>query len=112
MGGHWAIWLSQRPELPIGATVLYYAARAGSFAASPSSFLAHFAEDDPWVSRSARRRMEAAIAKADRPYQAYDYPGTGHWFAEQDRVQDFHPDAAALAFRRTVEHLRGTIGRR
>ncbi len=34
MGGHWAVWLSQRPELPIGATVLYYAARGGSFAGS------------------------------------------------------------------------------
>ncbi|MDJ0896314.1 MAG: dienelactone hydrolase family protein [Alphaproteobacteria bacterium] len=112
MGGHWAVWLSQRPELPIGATVLYYAARAGDFTASQSSYLAHYAEEDPWVSRTARRRMEAAIAKAGRPYQGFDYPGTGHWFAEQGRDQDFAPDAAALAFGRTVMHLKEKLCRK
>jgi len=53
MGGHWAYWLAQRPELPIAATVTFYAARNGNYAASNSSFLAHFAEDDPWVSRAS-----------------------------------------------------------
>ena len=27
MGGHWAYWLSRRPELPISKTVTFYAAR-------------------------------------------------------------------------------------
>lgn len=112
MGGHWAVWLSQRPDLPIGATVLYYAARAGSFRDSHASLLAHYAETDPWVSRAGRRRMESEIAKADRPYQAFDYPGTGHWFAEADRDGDYAAAAAELAFRRTVEHLTNTLGRR
>ena len=31
MGGHWAAWLSQRLEYQIVATILYYAARVGSF---------------------------------------------------------------------------------
>ena len=30
MGGHWAVWLSQRLDLPIAATVLYYAAPAAT----------------------------------------------------------------------------------
>ena len=56
--------------------------------------------------------MEAAIAKAGRPYQAFDYPGTGHWFAEQNREEDFAPDAAKLAFGRTVKHLKETLRRK
>ena len=55
--------------------------------------------------------METAIAKAGRPYQGFDYPGTGHRFAEQDRDEDFAPDAAALALQRTVKHLRETLRR-
>jgi carboxymethylenebutenolidase len=54
MGGHWAYWLAQRPELPIVATVTFYAARNGAYTASNSRFLAHFAEDDPWVSNARK----------------------------------------------------------
>lgn len=31
MGGHWAYWLSRRPELPISKTVTFYAARDGDY---------------------------------------------------------------------------------
>ena len=109
MGGHWAVWLSQRSDLPIGATVLYYASRAGSFRRSHSSFLAHYAQTDPWVSAAARRKMESEIEKAGRPYTAFDYPGTGHWFAESDRPGEYAPDAAALALERTLIHLQETL---
>ena len=85
MGGHWAVWLSQRPEYRIAATVLYYAARGGDFGRCTASILAHFADDDPWVSLRARNTMEKAIRKAGCSYHAYDYPATRHWFAESDR---------------------------
>jgi carboxymethylenebutenolidase len=105
MGGHWAIWLSQQKDLPINATILYYAARAGNFEASRSSYLAHFADHDPWVKPETRRRMEKAIASADQPYAAFDYAGTRHWFSETDRAEDYDPAAADLALRRTAQHL-------
>lgn len=109
MGGHWAVWLSQRPEYGLSATVLYYAARGGDFGRSRSSYLAHFADHDPWVSRGARASMERALRLAGRPYGAHDYRGTGHWFAESDREADFRADAAALAFGRSVRHLRDAL---
>lgn len=105
MGGHWAVWLSQQPNLPIQSTVLYYAARAGNYANSKVSFLAHFAESDPWVSGSARRNMERAISNAGCAYTAFDYPGTGHWFAEIDRPEAYDAASAELAFGRTIAHL-------
>lgn len=105
MGGHWAVWLCQQPDLPIRSTVLYYAARAGNYAHSRASILAHFAENDPWVSRSARRNMERAISKAKCDYRAFEYPGTGHWFAESDRPEAYDVASAELAFERTIAHL-------
>lgn len=107
MGGHWAVWLSQRPEYNIEFTALYYAARAGDFAQSTSRYLAHFAPDDPWVSSSARRGMERSLSRAGCPYRAFDYPGTGHWFAESDRQGAFDPAASKLAFDRTARFLSG-----
>jgi carboxymethylenebutenolidase len=109
MGGHWAVWLSQRPKYDVSATVLYYAARGGDFSACRSSFLAHFADDDPWVSPSARRTMAAAIRKSGCAYRAFDYPGTGHWFAESDRPAAFRAGPASSAFERTARHLSQTI---
>ena len=53
IGGHWAYWLAQRPELPIAATITFYAARGGDYSKSASSFLGHFAETDEWVSAAS-----------------------------------------------------------
>lgn len=106
MGGHWAVWLSRQPELPVRSTVLYYAARGGDFSECRASILAHFAQDDPWVSASARRGMERALARAQCRYRAHDYPGTGHWFAEADRPEAYDKAAADLALERTIAHMR------
>lgn len=105
MGAHWAVWLSQQKGNRVAAAVLYYGARGGDFSASRASYLAHFAEADHWVSPTARAGMERALARAGRPYRALDYPGTGHWFAESDRTQDYVPEAAERAFAETVAHL-------
>lgn len=104
MGGHWAVWLSQRPQYRIAATVLYYAARAGDFSQSRSAYQAHFADADPWVGVAARRGMERAIARAGNRYAAFDYPGTGHWFAESDR-DAYDAGAADTALGRTAAFL-------
>lgn len=106
MGGHWAVWLAQRPEYRIVATVLYYAARGGSFDHSRSDFLAHFADRDDWVSSGARKRMERAIGASGGRYQGYDYPGTRHWFAESERHGEFDASSARRALDRDLDFLR------
>lgn len=110
MGGHWAYWLAQRPELPIAATVTFYAARDGDYSASPSAFLGHFAETDEWVSAASARRLERSLSRAGREYRLHTYDGTGHWFFEADREDAFDPEAAALAWQRTVSFLAGRLG--
>lgn len=104
MGGHWAVWLASRAQYRLSAAVLYYAARACEFHPG-TCWQAHFAATDPWVSRAARRAMEIALRRSDCPYQSFDYPGTGHWFAESARPDAFDPDAAALARSRDLSFL-------
>jgi len=110
MGGHWAYWLAQRPDLPIVATVTFYAARDGDYSQSRSSFLAHFAEADEWVSAAGIRRLQRSLAKAGRAFEFHTYPGTGHWFFEDDRADAFQPEAAVLAWRRTLDFLKQRMG--
>lgn len=105
MGGHWAVWLSQRPEYDVVATVLYYAARADDFSQCRAGVLAHFAGQDTWVSTSARRNMERAISRSGCSYCAYDYAGTGYWFAEMERSAEFNESAAKLALKRDLHHF-------
>jgi carboxymethylenebutenolidase len=109
MGGHWAVWLSQRPEYQISATILYYAARGGSFEQCQASILAHFADKDDWVRPTARKTMEHAIGKTNCAYRSHEYPGTTHWFAESDRSVEFDAPCASQALERDIEFLRATL---
>lgn len=105
MGGHWAVWLAQRPEARVGAVVLHYATRAATKPGSPVPLLAHFAEDDPFVTVAGRRTMERSFERLGWPYTAMDHPGTGHWFAEPTETA-FDDAAAKRAFEATCRHLR------
>lgn len=106
MGGHWALWLAQRPELPIRATVVFYAARSGDFSRSKSRFLFHFAETDAWVSAASVRKLKKSIELTGRENTFRVYPRTTHWFFERNRPKAFDKNAAAVAWRRTLAFLR------
>jgi carboxymethylenebutenolidase len=106
MGGHWALWLAQRPELPIAATVVFYAVRNGNFSHSHSRFLFHFAENDDWVSAANVKKLKRSLEIAGKNASYYEYPGTTHWFFESDRPEAYHPEAAALSWKRTLAFLR------
>jgi hypothetical protein len=108
MGGHWALCLAQQPELPISSTVVFYAARNGDFRQSQSRFLFHFAEEDQWVSAASVRRMKKSLEAAGKGFTCYDYPGTTHWFFENDCRDAFHPSAATLAWERTLKFLQAS----
>lgn len=106
MGGHWALWLSQRPELPIGATVTFYGSRAGDYSSSRAVFLGHFAVKDDWVSDAALKKLKKSLETAGRVAEFFVYPDTSHWFFESDRADAFNSQAAELAWKRTVKFLR------
>ncbi len=105
MGGHWALWLAQRPELPIGATVVFYAARSGNYTRSRSRFLFHFAESDDWVSAASVKKLKSNLAHSNADATYYAYPGTTHWFFENDRKDAFNKSAAVAAWKRTIAFI-------
>lgn len=108
MGAYWALWLAeQEPEL-IRAVTLFYGTNggAGDFQQSIAAFLGHFAENDPYETEESIRALEENLKGANRPTRFYTYPGTGHWFIEEDRLDAYNPQAAKMAWDRTIAFLR------
>jgi len=89
--------------------VTFYGARAGDYAKSRSAFLGHFAEKDAWVSGAALKKLKASLAKANRVAEFCVYPDTNHWFFESDRADAYNPQAAELAWERTVKFMRKNL---
>jgi len=113
LGGYWALWLAQeKPEL-IRSVVLFYGTNGGggNFQQSKAAFLGHFAADDPYETESGIQELERNLKGANRPTTFYTYPGTGHWFFEQDRQDAFKTKSAQLAWERTLKFLDDTIAR-
>lgn len=113
LGGYWALWLVQeKPDL-IRSVVLFYGTNGGggNFQQSKAAFLGHFAADDPYETESGIQELERNLKGANRPTTFYTYPGTGHWFFEQDRQDAFKTKSAQLAWERTLKFLDDTIAR-
>jgi carboxymethylenebutenolidase len=98
----------------LGAVVAFYGA-APDLAAVPrikAPLQLHYAENDERVNATAPA-YEAALKANHVKYEVHRYPGTQHGF-NNDTTPRFDKDAAALAWRRTLEffqkHLRGGAG--
>jgi carboxymethylenebutenolidase len=110
MGASWGMWLATRAPDTVAATTLFYGSQDIDFEASRSAFLGHFAEHDEFVSDDQRVEMEAHLRLLGKDVDFHLYPGTGHWFFEQDRPPAYDARAAELAWERTVEFFRDRLG--
>ncbi len=108
MGASMALWLAARLPDAIGAVVSFYGAQSIDFDEATARFQGHFAEDDHLVSEEDRVVTESFIRLGENQTEFHLYPGTRHWFFEPGDSYD--PAAAELAWERTLDFLRRTIG--
>lgn len=105
LGAFYALDLSAaRPEL-VRSVVLFYGCGDADFSRSRATYLGHFAEHDPYEPAANVDALETALRQAGRPVTFHRYPGTGHWFCEPDRTDAYEPEAANLAWERTLAFL-------
>ncbi len=104
MGASMALWLAARVPASVAATTVYYGDQEIDMAEAQSAFLGHFAEDDPYVDDDTLALLEAELHLDELEVEFHRYPGTRHWFAEDDRPEH-DPQAAALAWERTLAFL-------
>jgi carboxymethylenebutenolidase len=107
LGAAWAARLSVlRPDL-VSAVVLFYGTTKTDFDQANAGFLGHFCVEDDWEPRAGVAALQAALVEAGRPTTIYFYEGVGHWFFEADRPEAYNPEAAQLAWERTLAFLAG-----
>ena len=106
LGAYFALDVSVSDPERVWAVVLFYGSGPGDFSKAKASYLGHFAENDDYEPVEYVDGLEVGLRKAGRPVTFYHYPGTGHWFCEPDRVGAYNPQAAELAWQRTLEFLK------
>lgn len=109
-GAAWGLLLATTfKPADFGAVVLFYGNHPGlerdDYAQAEAAFLGHFAENDPYEDGDDVRHSLAEIHKAGREAAYHFYPDTGHWFFEPNRPDAYRPEAAQLAWTRTLTFL-------
>jgi carboxymethylenebutenolidase len=105
MGAAWSLVLaSERPE-DFHKAVLFYGAGEGDYAKMKVEVLGHYSDTDEWEDIDYVRSMENEMRNAGMKTNFHIYPQLPHWFFEEDRPE-FNPEAAELAWTRTMEFLR------
>ena len=105
LGGAYALDMSVTLAEEIAAVVTFYDSYPGlDYRRASAAYLCHFAEDDPFESAESVAEMEQALQAAGRPVTFYTYPGTKHWFFEENRPE-YDAEAARIAWERTIEFL-------
>ncbi len=105
MGAAWSLLLSTLKPENVGAVVVFYGTYPIDFSMATASYLGHFAPEDEWESMADVRATEDKIRGAGKEVAFHFYPGTKHWFVEENRPVEYNRDAADLAWKRTLEFL-------
>ena len=105
MGAAWSLLLSTLKPENVGAVVVFYGTYPIDFSMARASYLGHFAPEDEWEPMADVGATEDKIRGAGKEVAFHFYPGTKHWFVEENRPVEYNRDAADLAWKRTLEFL-------
>ena len=109
MGAGWSYSLSIMKPETIGAVVVFYGSYPVDFSKSQASYLGHFSPEDEWEPVADVRATEEKIRGAGREVEFHFYPGTKHWFVEENRPVEYNRAASDLAWKRTLEFLNSKL---
>ena len=105
LGDAYALDMSVTLAEEIVAVVIFYGSYPGlDYNRAKAAYLCHFAEDDPFESAEHVRQFEDDLRSSGRQASFFTYPGTKHWFVEDNRPE-YDAQAAQLAWERTLTFL-------
>jgi carboxymethylenebutenolidase len=100
LGGNLALGLKDH----MAAIVTFYGTTSPENVLAQADFLGHFAENDDFEPSEQVRQFEEDIRSSGRQASFFLYPGTRHWFFEENRPE-YDAQAARLAWERSIEFL-------
>jgi len=113
MGGALSLYAASKNER-VGACVVFYGIHPKvkpDFEALRAPVLGLFAEKDSFVPPEAVRALEEKMKEHGKSVETHIYPGTDHAFFNDTRPEVYDADAAADAWRRTIEFLSTHLGK-
>ena len=108
MGGALSLYGASKNER-VGACVVFYGIHPNAkpdIEALRAPVLGLFAERDASVPPSAVKELERKFAAAGKSIETHIYPNTDHAFFNDTRPEVYDAEAAADAWRRTIEFFR------
>ena len=110
LGAFWSLWLAQEFPGDLAAIVLFYGTREGNYdktklSKTKAAFLGHFAETDEFESTASVQDLEKLLRSIGKDATFHTYPGTTHWFFENNRPDAYNAGAAKIAWERTIRFL-------
>ncbi|MET0649509.1 MAG: dienelactone hydrolase family protein [Pyrinomonadaceae bacterium] len=113
MGGVLSLYAASKNER-VGACVVFYGIHPKvepDFDALRAPVLGLYAEKDSSVPPEAVRALEEKIREHGKAIETHIYPGTDHAFFNDTRPEVYDAEAAADAWRRTIEFLSTHLGK-
>lgn len=112
MGGGLALVLAARRSDQVGAAVSFYGVFAGDIpdlSSVTAPVLGHFGEEDESSPPEQTERLEQTVRQAGVDVTFHRYPDAGHAFYNETRPEAHDPQAADMAWSRTVDFLRAAL---
>ncbi|MDQ6799973.1 MAG: dienelactone hydrolase family protein [Acidobacteriota bacterium] len=112
MGGALAQYTATKEGTKVGAAVSFYGGFkkvAMEWNNLRAPLLLIYAENDKGVPPEQGRQLEQQLKKLGKNVELVIYPGAGHAFFNDTRKEVHKPDAAADAWRRTVDLFRTAL---
>lgn len=89
--------------------VLFYGYRETAWGDVDTPLLGHFAALDHEIPESRVNEIRSILTANDVPHDLFEYPFTEPSFFETDSTARHHPEAAQLAWERTLQFLKQTL---
>jgi carboxymethylenebutenolidase len=113
MGGGFVLMLAAQQGDRISAAVPFYGVGQGvpeQFNGITAAVQGHYGEQDEFYPVAAAREQEQQLRQQSGAAVEYFYYPAGHAFHnDQNLLGTYHPDSAALAWRRTVDFLSSRV---
>jgi carboxymethylenebutenolidase len=111
MGGMLSLYAASK-NAQVGACVVFYGIHPKvepDLDRLQAPVLGLYAERDKSVPPEAVRELESKLRERDKQVEMHIYPGTEHAFFNDTRPEVYDAEAAADAWRRTIEFLRENL---
>lgn len=109
-GASWALWLSARLPVEIGAVVTYYGSQSIPMDNASARFLCHWAAADDYVNDLEVADLGLSLQMAGLDFRFEHHENTADGFAEAGRPA-FNAEVEAVAWRQTAEFLAESLRR-